>query len=105
MTISDRRWRKAHKVATRAFDDSSLSWGAVVSTGANSTWMPAGDELLLFDRDPERLAEDLRAIWTARGRQSFDPLADVVADIAERMRGEPLGKGGSELSSTVYSMH
>jgi len=100
MTISDRRWKKAQRVASRVFDEAAPSWQGEVA----STWVQAVPEPLLFDRNPAHLADTMQSIWHVRGRESFDPLAEVLGDLAERMRREPLGTGGSKLSSTVYSM-
>lgn len=106
MTISRRRWAKAHKKTMVPIADSIASWNDVgPDTAPDSNWVASDADAVLFGRDPARIGADLRAIWAGTGRASLEPLADVAQDIAARLAAEPLDDGGGELSADVYAMH
>ena len=64
MTISGRRWAKAHRKTMAPIADSIVSWSDVAPTTAEgSNWVASDPDAVLFERDPSRIAADLRAIY------------------------------------------
>ena len=53
--------------------DAIASWDTVApETATGSNWVASDPDAVLFDRDPARLAADLRAIWASAGRTTLE---------------------------------